>query len=185
MVIDVQKAIDHPSWGRRNHPEAEQNIRQLLDAWRAKGWPVIHVRHRSRESHSTYRSDQPGYEFKELTAPVPGEAVVVKPECCAFIHTDLERLLRDGGIESLAITGLITNNSVEATARVAGNLGFRTFVVEDGTATFDRRALDGSWHTAEDVHAHSLANLQGEYATVVSTAEMLAALNDVVNDVAH
>lgn len=41
LIIDVQKAIDHPRWGRRNNPEAELRIAQLLDAWRKAGRPVI------------------------------------------------------------------------------------------------------------------------------------------------
>ena len=75
----------------------------------------------------------------------------------------------------MVIAGVITNNSVEATARVAGNLGFDVYVVSDATFTFDRAALDGSQHKAEDVHAHSLANLNGEYARIVDTASVLAA----------
>jgi nicotinamidase-related amidase len=77
------------------------------------------------------------------------------------------------GYDTLVITGVVTNNSVEATVRVAGNLGFKTYVVSDATATFDRVALDGKLHHAEDVHAHSLANMQGEYATVIDTKKLL------------
>ena len=55
IVIDVQKAIDHPSWGARNNPEAEQNIAALLGAWRTSGRPIYHVRHDSREPASYYR----------------------------------------------------------------------------------------------------------------------------------
>lgn len=49
LIIDVQKAIDHPSWGKRNNPQAEQNIGRLLAAWRQAEKPIIHVRHISRE----------------------------------------------------------------------------------------------------------------------------------------
>ena len=77
---------------------------------------------------------------------------------------------------ALIIAGVITNNSVEATARMAGNLGFDTVVVADATATFGRADYNGRWRDAEDVHALSLANLQGEYARIAGTAEILAAL---------
>ena len=40
LIIDVQKAIDHPSWGRRNNPQAEENISRLLSTWRRTGRPV-------------------------------------------------------------------------------------------------------------------------------------------------
>jgi hypothetical protein len=54
-----------------------------------------------------------------------------------------------------------------------GNLGYDTFAVPDATATFDKRDMQGKLHPAEEVHAMSLANLQGEYATIVTTAEVL------------
>ncbi len=172
VVIDVQKAIDHPSWGRRNNPRAEANIARLLAAWRKSGRTVIHVRHHSREPNSTYRPGQPGCDFKECAIPLPDEAVVTKHVCNAFIGTDLEQRLREGGHSAVVVAGVITNNSVEATVRMAGNLGFDTYVVSDAAFTFDRKALDGTPHSAEDVHAHSLANMQGEYATVVETAAL-------------
>jgi len=70
---------------------------------------------------------------------------------------------------------VITNNSVEATVRMAGNLGFDTYLVEDATFTFGRQDWRGTWRTADEVHALSLANLDGEYCTVVRTSEILAA----------
>lgn len=176
ILIDVQKAIDHPSWGRRNNPQAEENMARLLDAWRAKNRRVIHVQHHSREPQSTYRPGQPGCDFKDCVRPAAGETIVTKHVNSAFIGTDLEQNLRDGHHEQLIIAGVITNNSVEATARVGGNLGFDVYVVSDATYTFDRLALDGTLHKAEEVHAHSLANLQGEYAQIVDTARVISLL---------
>jgi nicotinamidase-related amidase len=51
----------------------------------------------------------------------------------AFIHSGLERWLHVRGETAVVIVGVSTNNSVEATARTAGNLGFRTYLVSDGT----------------------------------------------------
>jgi isochorismate hydrolase len=59
---------------------------------------------------------------------------------------------------------------------MAGNLGFETFLVEDACFTFGRRDWNGVWRTAAEVHAMSLANLAGEYATVVRTTQVLGAL---------
>jgi hypothetical protein len=56
------------------------------------------------------------------------------------------------------IVGVITNNSVETTVRMAGNLG---------------TDWNGTFRSAEDVHAMSLANLEGEYCNVVTTASLL------------
>jgi nicotinamidase-related amidase len=173
IIIDVQNAIDDASWGVRNNPELEANLARLLEAWRERGAPVIHVRHLSTEPHSTYRPGQPGCDFKSEVLPVEGEWIVEKRTNSAFIATDLEARLREAGIARLVIAGVITNNSVEATARMAGNLGFQTSVVSDATATFGRHDLTGRWWSADDVHAVSLSNLSGEYAAIVTTAELL------------
>jgi len=74
------------------------------------------------------------------------------------------------------VTGVITNNSVEATVRMAGNLGFETYLVEDACFTFGRKDWHGTWRTAAEVHAMSLANLDGEYCVVVRTKQVLEAI---------
>jgi len=176
LIIDVQRAIDHPSWGERNNPGAENNIAALLDAWRRTGRPIYHIRHDSREPASHYRPGQPGNEFKLEARPLAGETIIAKQTNSAFIVTDLESRLRAAGQSALVITGVITNNSVEATVRMAGNLGFATFLVEDAVFTFARKDWAGTFRTAEEVHAMSLANLDGEYCTVVSTTSVLAAI---------
>lgn len=173
IIIDVQKAIDHPSWGQRNNPEAEANIERLLGKWRSTQRPIVHVRHMSTEPDSPYRPGQEGCDFKNGVFPRKGEKVIDKQVNCAFIGTDLEQWLRDKDYQTLVITGVITNNSVEATVRVAGNLRFDTYVVSDATATFDKLDLDQHLHPAERVHALSLANMHKEYATVIDTDTLL------------
>jgi len=74
------------------------------------------------------------------------------------------------------VTGVITNNSVEATVRMAGNLGFDTFLVEDAVFTFGRKEWNGTSRAAAEVHAMSLANLDGEYCTVIRTQAVLEAI---------
>jgi nicotinamidase-related amidase len=176
LIIDMQKAIDHPSWGRRNNSTTEINISCLLSSWRHNGKLVIHIRHSSREEKSTYRPNQEGFEFKPEVQPQNGETIITKSTNNAFIGTELEAILFHNGISTVIICGVTTNNSVEATARMAGDLGYQTFVVSDATAAFDKVDYAGHHRTAEEVHAMSLANLHGEYATVASTEEVLTKL---------
>lgn len=69
-------------------------------------------------------------------------------------------------------TGVITNNSLEATVRMSGNLGFVSFVVADGCWTVDKTYREGRHWDADEVHALSLANMDGEYATVITSADV-------------
>jgi nicotinamidase-related amidase len=176
VIIDMQRGINDPRFGRRNNPETEENIARLLAAWRAAGAPVVHVRHVSRSPDSVFWPGQPGAEFQHQFAPRDGEHAVEKNVPDAFIHTGLERWLRVRDIRGVVIVGVITNNSVEATARSSGNLGFDTVVVSDAAFTFDKRDYAGTARSAEEVHAMSLANLDGEYATIAKTQQVLDGL---------
>lgn len=176
LVVDLQHGFDEASWGRRNNPKLEQRAAELLSAWRSSRRPVVHVRHMSTDPHSPLRPGQPGNAFKPETAPAPSEAVIEKRVNSAFIGTSLESDLRAAGCRGLVIVGLTTNHCVSTTARMAGNLGFATWVVSDATATFDRIGPDGREHPAEQIHAIALSDLHGEFATVVDTAAVIAAL---------
>jgi nicotinamidase-related amidase len=173
VLIDLQKAIDDPSWGVRNNLQAESNVARLLAHWRGKGMPLIHIRHVSRHAESTYCDGQRGVEFKVAAEPLPGEVVVTKHAGSAFIGTDLETRLRLSGAEDVVIVGVITNNSVESTARMSGDLGFRTVVISDATFAFGRQDFNGRPHSAEEIHAMSLANLSGEYARICTTDQVI------------
>lgn len=177
LVVDLQRGFDDRYWGRRNNPSLEQRASELLRAWRAAGRPVVHVRHMSAEPLSPLRPGQPGNEFKPETAPAAGEMVIEKSVNSAFIGTSLETDLRRAGCRGLVIAGLTTNHCVSTTARMAGNLGFATWVVSDATAAFDRLGPDGVLRSAEQIHAIALSDLHGEFATVVNTAAVIAALN--------
>jgi nicotinamidase-related amidase len=179
LIIDLQYAIDDARWrkdGDRNNPQAERNISTLLAAWRARDWPRIHIRHDSTFADSPYRPGQPGNAFKAEAQPLSGERVIGKRTNSAFIGTNLEQLLRSQGIGALVIAGVITNNSVEATVRMAGNLGFTTFLAEDAVFTFARRDRRGRLWSADDVHALSLANMDGEYCSVLLTSAIVTAM---------
>ena len=174
VIIDLQKAFDDPIYSRRNNPDAEANTGRLLAAWRRTGRPVIHVQHLSREAESPYRPGQPGCDFKDEVRPQAGALVIQKSTNNAFIDTGLGPYLEDKDIRTLVVAGVATNNCVEATVRMAGNLGYETFLAADATATADRTDLAGRVWRAEEIQALTLANLHGEYATVTATEAILA-----------
>lgn len=173
ILIDLQQAMRLDRLPPRNNPQAEDRIAELLAAWRARGQPVVCVRHISRAATSVFAPGQPGAAFQERFLPLAHEHVVEKNVPDAFVNTGLERWLHARAIRQLVIAGVSTNNSVEASARTAGNLGFDTTVVADACFTFDKQDFGGTWRSAEDVHLMALANLHGEYAQVRTTAAVL------------
>ncbi|WP_289296397.1 cysteine hydrolase family protein [uncultured Reyranella sp.] len=179
ILIDQQKAMLHPKWGPRNNPGAEANIARLLADWRRRGAPIVHVKHDGTRPDSPFRPGQEGNDFLPLTAPRDGELVVAKKVHSAFIGTELAAGLQSmagagGDKPPLVICGVLLANSVEATVRVAGNLGFRVRLPGDACWSCDKRDLTGRLWPAEDVHELTLALLDGEYAEVTTTAAILA-----------
>ncbi len=178
VVIDVQRAFDlwEAAGRHRNNPNAVARVADLLAAFRAAHAPVFHVRHRSTRPGSSFASDGPGYPVKEEARELAGEPVVVKEVNSAFIGTDLETRLHAADVRSVVICGATTNHCVETTARMAGNLGFDTWLARDATWTFDRTGPDGDEHAAEAIHAMTLSNLNDEFACIATAAEIAGAL---------
>jgi nicotinamidase-related amidase len=144
---------------------------ELLAAWRAADGPVVHAQHCSRNPQSRLHRTHPGWKIKPEVSPRAGELVVEKDVNSCFIGTPLESVLREKGVTSLVVAGLTTDHCVSTTVRMAGNLGFETYVVSDATATFDKTGQDGERFPADLIHRTALASLHGEFAQVVSAAE--------------
>ena len=178
LLIDVQVGVDVLShWGgsngRRNNPDAEAKMSQLLAAWRNAKLQVAFTRHDSRESASPLKFSLPTGAQKPGFEPAAGEIVVEKDVNSGFIGTDLEIQLRRAKISRLAIVGFFTNFCVETTTRMAGNLGFDTYLIEDCCSTSNRIGPDGVDRDPELVHAMTVANLHGEFCTAIKFADAL------------
>lgn len=173
LVVDVQAGLGDPPLGPRNNPDCEANIAKLLAAWRSAGRPVVFVRHDSARPDSPLRPGQPGNDFKPVVSGEP-DLLVVKHTSSAFLgQPDLDDWLRRRGVTGVAIVGIQTNRCCEATARMAGDLGYDTLFVLDATHTFDLVTPDGATIRADEVARVTAGNLQGESAEVVSTAELV------------
>jgi len=172
ILIDIQKGFDDIAYwgGQRNNPDAENNAAELLKIWRENQLPIFHIQHCSTNPTSLLNETNQGNEIKEMVKPNIGEPIIKKNVNSAFIGTNLKQLLDEQKIKTLVIVGLTTDHCVSTTTRMAGNFGFDTFIVSDATATFNKMGVDGQVFSAELIHETALASLNGEFATVVTTA---------------
>ena len=179
LLIDIQKGLDQSEFwgGSRNNPSAEANCRLLLEYFRSKGWPLFHVQHHSKNPDSPLFPGKPSQQLKDEVAPLEGEKVVAKRTNSAFVGTTLHEELIAMGIKSLIIVGLTTDHCVSTSVRSAADLGYRTILVPDATATYDKSGIDGSHYEAELVHAISLASLKDEFALMIDTTTLLQKLD--------
>lgn len=178
LLIDVQVGVDVLShWGgptgRRNNPDAETKMLQLLVAWRNADLQVAFTRHDSREAASPLKFSLPTGAQKPGFEPIDSEIVVEKDVNSGFIGTSLEVQLRRAGVSRLVIVGFFTNFCVETTTRMAGNLGFDTYLVDDCCSTSNRVGPDGVDRDPELVHAMTVANLHGEFCTAIRCVDAL------------
>lgn len=179
LLIDVQRGVNQlEHWGgprgRRNNPDAEDKMRALLAAFRAAGLKVIYTRHDSREAASPLKLSMPTGAMIEGFTAGEDEIVIRKDVNSGFIGTDLELRLREHGITRLVIAGFFTNFCVETTTRMAGNLGYDTYLAQDACAATNRIGPDGRDHDPELVHDLAVASMHGEFCTALDSDQLIA-----------
>jgi ureidoacrylate peracid hydrolase len=189
VVIDMQNYF--VKQGHQSEvPAAREivpNINRLAAELRRRGGHVAWVRNGTndtRESWSNYHNylqsperaerrlksmeiGEDGYDYWHLNDIRPEDAQITKKRYSAFIQgsSDLERHLRDRGIDTLLITGTATNVCCESTARDAMMLNFKVVMVADGLAT----------HTDEE-HNATLSNFYGQFGDVQMVDELFQSL---------
>ncbi len=177
VVVDAQVGFDDPWWGPRNNPHCDANTASLVDAFAGSGRPLVVVRHESEDPDSPLHPRQPGNALKPYLARHRPDLVVTKSVNSSFHgEPDLDAWLRGQGIGTIVVSGITTNHCCETTARVGGNLGYEVWFAIDATHTFDRTGPDGGTMSADELARATATNLHGEFATVVTSAQVLAGL---------
>jgi nicotinamidase-related amidase len=177
VVIDIQGFyFEGGSLPLTGSVEAARQAKRVLEAFRARRLPIVHIRHIPKSVKIV--DGEPAdaqYRIRPEVAPAPGEKVIGKQYANSFRETDLLDHLRATGIKRLVIVGMQTHMCVEAASRAAADLGFEVVVLHDACATrplkFGERTVP-----AEMVHATALAAIQGSYGKVVSVDEWMAGL---------
>lgn len=191
LVIDMQNdfiaqgaPLETPM-GRRILP----TLQRLLAFAREKGMSVIYTAHVHREDGSDLGrfgdiyppiaegacliDNTPGADMYPEVTPLPHEPVIKKHRYSAFFGTDLDIILRSKGIETVAITGVTTENCCHAAARDAMYLGYRVAFLSDATGTYDYPDTGFGPVPAEEVHRVTLALLNVSTAHVMTTDDFM------------
>ena len=149
---------------------------KLLQAFRQKAMPVIHIQHISTRPGSTFfLPNTAGVQIHESVEPDNGEAVFPKHYPNSFRETGLFEYLHEHQVSQLVIAGMMTHMCIDTTSRAANDLGFQCVLAHDACAT---RALsfNGVTVSAESVQTAFLAALNGLFAKVLSVEEICSGL---------
>ncbi len=170
LIIDIQNDYfpngSNPLVGSL---EASKNARKVLDAFRQKGWPIIHIQHLSLRPTSTFfLPGTVGSEIHEHVKPLSDEVVIIKHTPNGFFQTDLLAQLERLNVRKLVICGMMTHMCVDSTTRAAKDYGFECTVIGDACASKDLE-INGYKVPARDVHSGFLAALNYYYSSVIST----------------
>lgn len=177
LLMDYQRFVLDNFLPEQAARDAVSHAARLLAAARSAGLPVIHVTvgfrpgypeisprnrlfSRLRDTGLAAPGSEPA-KIHEALQPRETEPVVVKHRVGAFTATDLERLLRAQGIETLVMAGVTTSGVVLSTLRQAFDLDYELFVVEDACADAET-----------DVHGVLLEKVIPPHAIVISTEQV-------------
>ncbi len=180
LLVDIQNDY-FPGGAMELHhsEEAGKKAAVLLQAFRDRFLPVVHVRHVSnRPGAAFFLPGTKGAEIHELVRPLQGEQVFVKHFPNSFRETPLNGYLRGLDPEQLVIAGMMTHMCIDTTVRAAADLGFNCFLAGDACATRDL-SFGGEPVPAEMVQNAFLAALNGSFAQVKTSEEICASLLSV------
>lgn len=154
--------------------KAAANAASVIEAARAKGDTVIHVRHLSKAADAPiFAPGTPGIEINATVAPADGEKVITKNYVNSFRETDLKATLDAEGIEDVVIVGAMSHMCVEGATRAAADFGYKATVVHDACATRDLE-FNGKTVPAAQVHDAVMAAIAFGYGELVDTATYLS-----------
>jgi nicotinamidase-related amidase len=169
LIIDVQN--DYFKNGKNPLNNSENTaviIKKILEQFREKKYPIIHVQHIAvRPDSKFFIKDTYGSEIYSLIKPIDIEKVVIKNYPNSFKNTELLKHLKNNQIDELIICGMMTHMCISATTKAAFDLGFKCQILKNGCTTKDLKFEDAII-PAETVHKTILASLDGIFAKVTS-----------------
>ena len=176
LIIDIQRDYFPGGAYPLVEPEAAaQSARRVLDAFRAAGEPIVHLKHIWDAPDAAFmRPGTDGVEIHPLVAPAHGEPVIEKEQPNGFLGTDLAAELKARDVDTLVVAGMMSSMCVDATVRAAVDQGLQATVVHDA-CTAPNLEFAGATIPGATVHGAFMAALADGYATVTDADSLLSA----------
>jgi nicotinamidase-related amidase len=134
LVIDTQNAY-LPYMSEQDKKYAFEVINAVIAQFRANGFPVIRVYHTDPGEGPAPGTE--AFEFPKTIAILDGDAKVIKNYGNAFRKTDLDKVLKEKGANTLFLTGLSAVGCVLATYHGALDHDYNVFMVEESLLSHD------------------------------------------------
>lgn len=166
LVIDMQIGFIEPGYPSycAHTPDIIPNVNRLIATCRGAGVRIIFTRHTviDEAPHAPpawqladpyfrpvlegLRPSAPGHPVHPSIAVQRTDRVIDKYRYSAFlpVSCQLDRELRAAGIDTVIISGTVTDVCCESSARDAHMLGYEVIFVADATATADDAAHNGA-----------------------------------------
>jgi nicotinamidase-related amidase len=174
LTIDMQKEYFEEGRPLKVPDGAEvlANVIQLQESARESGVPLVHIQHISLDPEGgVFVEGTPFADLMSESGPVGEEKVFVKRYPSAFAVTQLDGYLKELGVDTLVITGLMSFMCCDTTARDAHSKGYKVLYVQDATAAIDLGDIP-----AAEVHKVTVAVQGFLFSEVVTTEDILKLL---------
>ncbi len=171
LVIDVQNEYFTGKLPVTYPANSLANILRAMDAAQARHVPVVVVQHTAPQPDSTtFRRGSREWELLPDVAQRPRDLLLAKSLPGSFTGTELESWLRERGIDTVTVSGYMTQMCCDTTARQAAHLGLNVEFLSDATGTLDFRN-DAGAVTAEELHRAILVTQQMRFSRVMTAAD--------------
>lgn len=173
LVIDFQNEYFS---GRMPIPDGEKalaNAKRIIARADQDGMKVYHVQHVTPAGSPIFAEDSETSRFHDEVQPSAHHSVVRKSSVSVFPTTDLDQRLKDAGVDTLLIAGLMTHACVAGAARDAVPLGYSVIVADDACATRDLGMADGKTVSHIALHRAALASIDDTFGDIVTTDQLL------------
>jgi nicotinamidase-related amidase len=173
LVIDVQNEYFSGNLPVTYPPESLKNILNAMDAAQSRDVPIILIQHTAlQENAATFVKGTDGWEIVPEVLTRKYDYLVEKNLPGSFTGTDLEIWLRENDIDTLTISGYMTQMCCDTTARQAFHRGFKVEFLSDATGTLNVSNYAGSV-TAQELHRAVLVTQAMRFSDVLSAADWI------------